>query len=99
MSDVDHADEAWVDLPPQVEEPFEVYINGVHQEPGEDYEIVGRALVFSRSLSHEGRLGTMRWLSMLLGVAGTYRKHESVDVTYERDGKRLVATGLRPRDE
>lgn len=99
MSESDPTAEAWVDLPPEIEEPFEVYINGVHQEEGEDYELVGRALVFSRSLSHEGRLGAMRWLSMLLGVAGTYRKHESVDVTYERDGKRLVATGLKPRNE
>lgn len=24
----DAANEAWVDLPPQVEEPFEVYVNG-----------------------------------------------------------------------
>jgi len=29
---------------------------------------------------------------MLLGVAGTYRKHENVDVVYERDGRRTVAT-------
>lgn len=97
MTDIGPAAEAWVDLPLHVEEPFEVYINGVHQEPGEDYELVGRALVFSRLLSHEGRLGAMRWLSMLLGVAGTYRKHENVDVAYERDGKRLVETGLKPR--
>jgi hypothetical protein len=38
----------------------------------------------------------MRWTSIFLGVAGTYRKHESVDVVYERDGRRMVATGLRP---
>ena len=29
---------------------------------------------------------------MLLGVAGTYRKHENVDVVYEVDGRRTVAT-------
>ena len=28
---------------------------------------------------------------------GSYRKHDSVDVIYERDGRRLVATGLQPR--
>jgi hypothetical protein len=38
----------------------------------------------------------MRWTSMFLGVAGTYRKHDSVDVVYKRDGRRKVATGLRP---
>ena len=29
---------------------------------------------------------------MLLGVAGSYRKHETVDVIYEADGRRTVAT-------
>ena len=33
-----------------------------------------------------------RWLSMLLGVAGTYRKHENVDVIYEAGGHRTVAS-------
>ena len=36
----------------------------------------------------------MRWLSMLLGVAGTYRQNDSVDVAYESGGKRLVAAEL-----
>lgn len=99
MNDAGTSGEAWVNLPPQVEEPFEVYVNGVRQEPGEDYELIGRALVFSRTLAHEGRIGPLRWISMLLGVAGTYRKHEPVDVVYERDGKRLVETGLKPRPE
>jgi hypothetical protein len=31
---------------------------------------------------------------MLLGVAGTYRQNDSVDVVYESDGKRLVAADL-----
>ena len=29
---------------------------------------------------------------MLLGVAGTYRKHETVDVVYEEGGRRTVAS-------
>jgi hypothetical protein len=29
---------------------------------------------------------------MLLGVAGTYRKHETVDVIYDTEGRRTVAT-------
>ena len=73
-----------------------MYVNGVLQQEGEDYEVVGRALAFSRSLEQEGSLGPLRWLSMLLGIAGTYRKHETVDIAYERDGRRLVETGLRP---
>ena len=85
-----------VELPPDVPEDFEVFVNGVRQEPGRDFRVQGRTLVFSRSLAQEGRLGAIRWLSMFLGVAGTYRKHDTVDVVYERGGRRVVATGLRP---
>ena len=85
-----------VELPADVPEAFDVFVNGVRQEPGRDYRVQGRTLVFSRSLAQEGRLGPLRWLSMFLGVAGTYRKHDTVDVVYERDGRRVVATGLRP---
>ncbi len=85
-----------VELPADVPEAFSVFINGVRQEPGSDYRVQGRTLVFSRSLAQEGRLGPLRWASMLFGVAGTYRKHDTLDVVYERDGRRVVATGLRP---
>jgi hypothetical protein len=88
--------ESRVELPPDVPEDFEVYVNGVRQEPGRDFRVQGRTLVFSRSLAQEGRLGPIRWLSIFLGVAGTYRKHDTVDVVYERDGRRVVATGLPP---
>ena len=71
---------------------YEVYVNGVRQEPGQDFDRLGDELIFRRELAQEGRLGPIRWLSMLLGVAGTYRKHENVDVVYEVDGRRTVAT-------
>ena len=88
--------ESRVELPDEVGEEFEVFVNGVRQQPGQDYRVQGRTLVFTRSLAHEGRLGALRWTSIFLGVAGTYRKHDTVDVVYERDGRRAVATGLRP---
>lgn len=83
-----------VQLPPHVPAPLEVYLNGVRQEPGRDFRIEGRALVFDRSLAKEGKLGFWRWLSMLLGIAGTYRRNDTVDVVYEAAGRRAVATGL-----
>jgi hypothetical protein len=86
-----------VDLPPYVPDEFEVYIAGVRQSRGVDYELVGRSLVFPRPIAQEGRLGFWRWASMWLGIAGTYRKHENVDVVYEAGGRRQVATGLRPQ--
>ena len=85
-----------IQLPPEVTAPFEVYVNGVQQQRGRDYRVEGDDLVFERSLAREGRLSAWRWLSMLLGIAGTYRRHDSVDVVYERDGRRAVATGLTP---
>ena len=88
---------ARVELPAYVPDSFEVYVNGVRQDRGVDYEVDGRSLVFRRTIAQEGRLGFWRWASMWLGIAGTYRKHESVDVVYEASGKRQVATGLRPK--
>ena len=67
-------------------------MNGIRQTPGEDFDRLGDELLFRRTLAQEGRLGPIRWLSMLLGVAGTYRKHETVDVVYEAGGRRTVAT-------
>lgn len=88
-------DEAWiVPLPSSVQEPFEVFVNGVPQERGSDYDVRGRELRFEKPLAKEGRLGTVRWLSIFLGIAGTYRKNDSVDVVYEAGGQRRVASAL-----
>ncbi len=82
------------DLPADLTRPFEVYVNGVRQEEGQDFRVVGRTLVFARSLEREGRLGAWKWLRMLLGIAGSYGRNDSVDVVYARGGRRAVATGL-----
>ena len=81
-----------VELPSQVTRPFEVFVNGVAQAEGDDYQVIGSSLVFPRALAREGKLGFWRWLSMLLGVAGTYRKHETVDVVFTSGGRRSVVT-------
>ena len=86
-----------MEVPSYVIGDFEVFVNGVPQVEGGDYRRDGRSLVFDRPLAKEGRLGKLRWLSMLLGVAGTYRQNDSVDIVYELDGKRLVATDLAIR--
>ncbi len=67
-------------------------MNGVRQEAGRDFDRLGDELVFRRELAQEGRLGPLRWLSMFLGVAGSYRRHETVDVVYEADGRGTVAS-------
>ena len=86
-----------VELPAHIPPGFEVYVNGVRQEPGRDFQLEGRALVFPRPLAEEGKLGFWRWASMWLGIAGTYRKHETVDVAYQAGGRREVETGLQPQ--
>jgi hypothetical protein len=85
-----------VELPGAVGDTFEVFVNGVPQQPGVDFEQVGRSLLFNRELRQEGRLGFWRWLSLFLGVAGTYRKNDTVDVVYNVAGSRAVAT-LSPK--
>jgi hypothetical protein len=69
-------------------------VNGVPQEEGRDFTVQGRTLLFDRELRTEGKLGFWRWLSMWVGIAGTYRQNDSVDVVYERGGRRVVATRL-----
>jgi len=83
-----------VQLPAGVGERFDVFLNGVPQEAGRDYRREGGELLFERPLAREGKLGFWRWLSLFLGVAGTYRQNDSVDVVYEANGRRVVATGL-----
>ena len=81
-----------VELPVDVGPNFDVFVNGVQKQRGVDFEVVGRALVFRDQLVKEGRLGFWRWLSMFLGVAGTYRRNDTVDVVYDRGGRRTVAS-------
>jgi hypothetical protein len=83
-----------VRLPADVVRPFEVFVNGVQQREGADYLVRDGYLVFERQMKEEGKLGIMRWTSIFLGIAGSYRQNDSVDVTYERDGQRVVAAKL-----
>lgn len=84
-----------VELPSDVGPAFDVYVNGVLKQRGIDFDVVGRTVVFREQLAQEGRLGFWRWTSLFLGVAGTYRRHDTVDVVYDRGGRRAVAS-LQP---
>jgi hypothetical protein len=83
-----------VRLPRGSEPPYGVFVNGVRQNEGEDYAFEGREIVFARPIVKEGKVGGIRWLAMLLGLFGTYRKHEVVDVEYHRDGKPQLASDV-----
>jgi len=81
-----------VELPGAVGESFEVFVNGVPQRAGIDFDQIGRSLVFQRELVGEGQLGFWRWLSLFFGVAGTYRRNDKVDVVYTLGDRRVVAS-------
>ena len=84
-----------VKLPPNVRAPFTVFISGVRQEEGVDYDVRGDYLVFERSLVKEGRLGFWRWFWGAWGI-GTYRRNDQVDVAWEVDGMPRIAHALDP---
>jgi hypothetical protein len=82
-----------VKLPPGVTPPYEVFVNGVLQREGEDYQRRADVLLFDRPLAKEGKLGFWRWFLGAWGI-GTYRQDDSVDVRYEVGGRPRVAQGL-----
>jgi hypothetical protein len=86
-----------VQLPADVERPFEVYLNGVPQREGIDFTVRDGMLLFDRPLAKE-KVGVGRWTSMVLGIAGSYGKDDSVDVVYRAGGETRVAAKLRFED-
>ncbi|MGA2320574.1 MAG: hypothetical protein ABSG95_07500 [Solirubrobacteraceae bacterium] len=82
-----------VKLPPEVRDPYEVYLNGVPQRLGVDFSVRAGKLVFERDLRKD-KISGWRWLLGAWGV-GTYRQNDSVDVRYEAaDGSPRLAEGL-----
>ncbi len=80
-------------LPRAVRGHFEVYLNGVRQELGNDYVVSSGELLFERELRKD-KISGWRWLLGAWGV-GTYRQDDSVDVRYTAaDGSSCVAEGL-----
>jgi hypothetical protein len=82
-----------VALPRGAEPPYRVFVNGVPQQPGSDYDVVGDELHFSRPLEKE-RLGAGRWTAMFLGLFGSYGKNDQVDLQYRLGDREVHATGL-----
>ena len=82
-----------VTLPRNVREPFRVFVNGVPQEEGRDYELGDGELLFSRSLVKE-KVGFLRWTAMFLALFGSYGRNDSVDVEYTVGGQKQVASNL-----
>jgi hypothetical protein len=80
-------------LPREVRSPYQVFLNGVPQRLGADFEVREGSLVFEQELRKD-KISGWRWLLGAWGV-GTYRQNDSVDVRYEAsDGSPRVAEGL-----
>jgi hypothetical protein len=86
------AETSFVRLPSDVRSPFEVYVNGVPQKLGTDYQVRDGMLCFGRRLAKD-TISKKRWLIGAFGV-GTYRQNDSVDVRYETDRGVRLAEGL-----
>jgi hypothetical protein len=82
-----------VRLPRGAEPPIRVYINGVEQTEGVDYGVREGQLLFARPIIKE-KVGIGRWMAMYLGLFGTYRKHETIDVEYRLGGKVQLASDV-----
>jgi hypothetical protein len=88
------SEQRWrVPLPRGAEPPYRVFVNGVPQREGQDFELVGHELHFFKALEKE-RLGVGRWTAIFFGLFGSYGKDDSVDVQYRLAGHETVATGL-----
>jgi hypothetical protein len=82
-----------VKLPAGAEAPYAVFVNGVEQREGADYDVRAGEIVFRRQVIKE-KVGTGRWLAMYLGLFGTYRKNETIDLQFQRNGKTELLSDL-----
>jgi hypothetical protein len=73
--------------------PFKVFINGVEQ-PESDYVVRGSEILFNRPIVKE-EVSRARWLAMALGLFGSYKKNEVVDVQYESGGRTRLASDVK----
>ena len=80
-------------LPRGAQPPIRVHINGVEQTEGVDYEVGDGEIRFARPIVKE-TVTKGRWAAMYLGLWGTYRKNEVVDVEYTLDGKMKLAANV-----
>jgi hypothetical protein len=82
-----------VKLPGGAEAPYVVFVNGVEQREGSDYRVSAGEIVFTRQIVKE-QVGKGRWLAMYLGLFGTYRKNETIDLQFQRGGKTELRSDL-----
>ena len=80
-------------LPRGASEPIRVHINGVEQPRGEVWDVGDGEILFTRPIVKE-HLSRGRWMAMYLGLFGSYRKNETVDVEYTLAGAPKLASDV-----
>ena len=80
-------------LPRGAQEPIRIHINGVEQPRGEVWDIRNGEIVFTRPIVKE-RVSKGRWMAMYLGLFGSYRKNETVDIEYSLGGAAKLAADV-----
>ena len=80
-------------LPRGASEPIRVYVNGVEQSRGEDWDVRAGHIVFTRPIVKE-QVSPGRWMAMYLGLFGSYRKNETVDLEYRLAGETKLAADV-----
>jgi hypothetical protein len=84
-------------LPRGAEEPIRVHINGVEQPRGEVWDVREGQIVFTRPIIKES-VSKGRWMAMYLGLFGSYRKNETVDIEYALGGEPKLAADVEVFD-
>ena len=82
-----------VRLPRGAAEPIRVHINGVEQDRGKVWSLRSGEIVFTRPIVKE-KVSRGRWVAMYLGLFGSYRPNEVVDVEYTLGGATKLAADV-----
>jgi hypothetical protein len=80
-------------LPRGAQPPIKVYVNGIEKADGVDFEVVGDEVRFAVPIVKE-TVTPGRWMAMYLGLFGTYRKNETVDIEYRLGGDTKLAADI-----
>ena len=83
-----------VKLPAGAEPPFTVFINGIEQSEGADYEVARRRDRLQPRRSSRRRSAPAAGWRCTWGSFGTYRKDETVDLQFSRGGKIELVSDL-----
>lgn len=84
-----------VRLPRGAEEPITVFVNGVEQDRGSDFELREGGIEFARPILKEAKLKGLRRAVLMLGVIGNYVRDEKVDISYRLGGEAKHAADVR----